>query len=46
MNENADPDVKRDILVGLARQVSSSGDYLHAEGNSDTHIKASLLASL
>ena len=43
INENADPDVKRDILVGLARLVPASGDYLHAEGNSDAHIKASLM---
>lgn len=42
INENADPDVARDILAGLARIVPATGDYLHAEGNSDAHIKASL----
>jgi len=43
INENADPDVARDILVGLARLVPEKGDYRHAEGNSDAHIKASLM---
>lgn len=43
INENADPDVARDILVGLAKLVPVSGDYRHAEGNSDAHIKASLM---
>jgi secondary thiamine-phosphate synthase enzyme len=42
INENADPDVARDILAGLARQVPAKGDYRHAEGNSDAHIKASM----
>ena len=40
INENADPDVTRDIL---ARLVPATGDYRHAEGNSDAHIKASLM---
>ena len=43
INENADPDVARDILAGLARLVPPTGDYRHAEGNSDAHIKASLM---
>ncbi|ABD41257.1 protein of unknown function UPF0047 [Methanospirillum hungatei JF-1] len=43
INENADPDVVRDILAGLARLVPPVGDYRHAEGNSDAHIKASLM---
>lgn len=43
INENADPDVPGDILAGLARLVPASGDYRHAEGNSDAHIKASLV---
>ncbi len=45
INENADPDVARDILAGLARLVPATGDYRHAEGNSDAHIKASLMGS-
>ena len=43
INENADPDVARDILAGLARLVPLTGDYRHTEGNSDAHIKASLM---
>jgi len=43
INENADPDVARDILANLARLVPATGDYRHAEGNSDAHIKASLV---
>lgn len=43
INENADPDVARDILTGLARLVPVTGDFRHAEGNSDAHIKASLV---
>ena len=43
INENADPDVARDIITGLARLVPVTGDYRHAEGNSDAHIKASLV---
>ncbi|MDD1723771.1 MAG: secondary thiamine-phosphate synthase enzyme YjbQ [Methanospirillum sp.] len=43
INENADPDVVRDILAGLARLVAAAGDFRHAEGNSDAHIKASLM---
>ena len=43
INENADPDVARDILTGLARLVPVTGDYRHAEGNSDAHIKATIV---
>ena len=43
INENADPDVVRDILVTLERLVPRHGDYRHGEGNSDAHLKASLL---
>jgi secondary thiamine-phosphate synthase enzyme len=45
INENADPDVARDILAGLAHLVPVTGDYHHAEGNSDAHIKATLVGS-
>lgn len=44
INENADPSVPRDIIAGLAGLVPEY-DYLHAEGNSDAHIKASLMGS-
>ena len=43
INENADPDVKKDIIKGL-KVIPSSG-YMHSEGNSPAHIKASLIGS-
>lgn len=43
INENADPDVVRDMLAALSRLVPEKGDYRHAEGNSDAHVKASLM---
>ncbi len=43
INENADPDVVTDIINGLEKFVPLKGNYLHAEGNSDAHIKASLV---
>ena len=43
VNENADPDVQRDLLVTLARLVPDSGDYRHAEGNGPAHIKSVLV---
>ena len=45
INENADPDVPRDILATLDRIVPLSGGYRHAEGNSAAHIKASLFGA-
>ena len=43
INENADPDVTRDILCGLEKMVPNRGDYRHAEGNSPAHIKTSMV---
>jgi secondary thiamine-phosphate synthase enzyme len=45
INEGADPDVKRDLTVTLDRLVPERGDYRHAEGNSDAHLKASLMGA-
>jgi secondary thiamine-phosphate synthase enzyme len=45
INEGADPSVKRDIVETLKQMVPESGDYHHMEGNSDAHIKASILGS-
>ncbi len=42
VNEGADPDVVRDITVNMNQLVPYRGDYHHAEGNSDAHIKSSL----
>jgi len=43
VNENADPHVAQDILMGLDKVVPSHDRYLHSEGNSPAHIKASLI---
>jgi secondary thiamine-phosphate synthase enzyme len=45
LNENADPHVAQDILMGLDKIVPSHDRYLHSEGNSPAHIKASLFGS-
>jgi secondary thiamine-phosphate synthase enzyme len=45
INENADPDVKRDISATLERLIPWRYDYTHIEGNSAAHIKASLMGS-
>lgn len=42
VNENADPDVRHDLLAKLERLVPRrEAFYLHAEGNSDSHLKTS-----
>jgi len=43
INENADPDVTRDVLAVLSRLIPHRGDYHHTEGNSDAHAKASIV---
>jgi secondary thiamine-phosphate synthase enzyme len=45
INENADPDVPRDILMELEKIVPLSDNYRHMEGNSAAHIKASMLGA-
>lgn len=42
VNEGADPDVARDVIANMRKLVPHRGDYRHAEGNSDAHIKSSL----
>jgi secondary thiamine-phosphate synthase enzyme len=42
INEEADPDVIRDIMAALDRMVPNDYPYAHLEGNSDAHIKAVL----
>ncbi len=42
IQEGYDPDVVRDIENFLEAHVPREGDYKHAEGNSDSHIKALL----
>lgn len=45
INENADPDVLHDVESALEKIVPWSGHYLHVEGNSPAHVKASLVGS-
>lgn len=46
INENADPDVKRDILMRLDEVFPwTHPKYRHAEGNSAAHLKAVLTGS-
>src|SRR5947208_12447994 len=46
INENADPDVVHDMLLWLERTIpQQQAGFRHGEGNSDSHIKASLVGS-
>jgi secondary thiamine-phosphate synthase enzyme len=45
INEGYDPDVARDMEAALDKLVPHRGDYKHAEGNSDSHIKVALTAA-
>ncbi len=45
INEGADPSVQHDIIETLKRIIPEKSDYHHMEGNSDAHIKASILGS-
>ena len=42
VNENADPDVRRDLLSDFRRVAPPSPDHRHSEGNSDAHFQATL----
>lgn len=43
INENADPDVQRDILAALEKIVPTDGKYHHVEGNAHAHVKSSII---
>lgn len=43
INENADPNVVRDILAELNKIIPLQDNYTHMEGNSAAHIKSSLV---
>ena len=43
INENADPDVRADIIKELNKIVPLDDNYAHNEGNSAAHIKASMM---
>jgi len=45
INENADPDVVRDLLFALDKAFPDRDEFRHAEGNSAAHMKASAVGS-
>lgn len=45
INENADPDVQHDLLLGLANAFPEQSAFRHFEGNSTAHLKASTLGA-
>jgi secondary thiamine-phosphate synthase enzyme len=45
INENADPSVTSDIVSKLSRLLPQNDGYAHGEGNSDAHIKSSLVGA-
>ena len=46
INENADPDVRHDMMLKLSELVPQRESYYrHGEGNSDSHVKASLVGN-
>lgn len=45
INENADPDVTRDLVMELNKIVPFEDGYRHAEGNSAAHLKSSLVGA-
>jgi len=45
INENADPDVVHDLLIGLNKAFPDRNEFHHCEGNSAAHLKASAIGS-
>jgi len=45
INENADPDVVHDLLIGLDKAFPDRAEFRHGEGNSTAHLKASTVGS-
>ncbi len=45
INENADPDVQTDLVMALNRVAPADWPYRHGEGNSDSHLKSSLVGA-
>ncbi|MBN1422296.1 MAG: YjbQ family protein [Planctomycetes bacterium] len=45
INENADPDVQRDVQAQLSRIAPQEGHYRHVEGNADGHVKSTLVGA-
>jgi len=45
LQENSDPNVKKDLIAQLSRMVPRDAGFVHSEDNSDAHIKGSLMGS-
>ena len=45
INENADPDVRSDLLYALNKTFADDKAFRHIEGNSAAHLKASVMGS-
>lgn len=45
INENADPDVQRDLLLALADTFPDRAEFRHFEGNSHAHLKSSVIGA-
>ncbi|MCK5567862.1 MAG: secondary thiamine-phosphate synthase enzyme YjbQ [Actinomycetia bacterium] len=45
INENADPTVRFDIIKKLDSLVPRDENYTHPEGNSDSHVKSSIMGT-
>jgi len=45
INEGADPDVQTDMISTLSHLIPQSKTHKHMEGNSDAHIKCSLIGA-
>lgn len=43
INENADPDVVKDLLFAFEKTFPDRTEFKHAEGNSAAHLKSSLV---
>ena len=45
INENADPDVVRDLIFALEKTYPDRAEFRHVEGNSAAHLRASAMGS-
>lgn len=45
INENADPDVKEDFLMGLSKSFPKDKEYKHYEGNSHAHLMSAAIGA-
>lgn len=45
INENADPDVKKDLTAALDDTFPNHEYFVHKEGNSDGHMKSSVIGA-